>query len=486
MAADVTRYEHTVGRYMLFGAIGAGGMATVHIGRRVGAAGFARLVAIKRLHPHLAVDREVVHAFLDEARIAARVTHANVVSIHDVVLDGNEVLLVMEYVAGRALSLLASAERTAGRAIPPSIAGAIAIDLLRGLQAAHEARDERGRLLGVIHRDVSPHNVLVGVDGVARVLDFGIAKALGRMQTTADGAVKGKLAYMAPERMLGQEATARVDVYAAAIVVWEMLAGKRYFDGPADETMIPRVIAPTYRHLEGASLVAADAVLERALRRDPSERHATASELASSLQGALRIAPHDEVAAWVQQVAGAELTASAEAIEEIEQLSVPSPAPLSRETAREVSVPPARSSTPNTGSAVVSNAQPPLEAKPRRTPKRLVAVLLASLGVLLVLVVAAVAASRGSRVLAGARAAPAVEPPASATTATVSAEPELPVTPPLPAAAASVAVTKHAPVVLPGRRAPAAPASATTLPVTAPKASAEPPAPLPEAPTDRT
>ncbi len=176
-------------------AIGAGGMATVHLGRRVGAGGFARLVAVKRLHPHLAVDREVVHAFLDEARIAARVTHANVVSIHDVVLDGDEVL---------------SAERAAGRTIPPPIAGAIAIDLLRGLQAAHEARDERGRLLGVIHRDVSPHNVLVGTDGVARVLDFGIAKALGRLQTTATGAVKGKLAYMAPERLLDQEATARV------------------------------------------------------------------------------------------------------------------------------------------------------------------------------------------------------------------------------------------------------------------------------------
>ena len=107
---DVTRYEHTVGRYMLFGAIGAGGMATVHIGRRVGAGGFARLVAIKRLHPHLAEEREVVHAFLDEARIAARVTHPNVVSIHDVVLDGAEVLLVMEYVPGRSLSLLAAAE----------------------------------------------------------------------------------------------------------------------------------------------------------------------------------------------------------------------------------------------------------------------------------------------------------------------------------------------------------------------------------------
>ena len=113
MLGDVARYEHTVGCYMLFGAIGAGGMATVHIGRRVGAGGFARLVAIKRLHPHLAAEREVVHAFLDEARIAARVTHPNVVSIHDVVLDGDEVLLVMEYVPGRSLSLLGAGGRSA-------------------------------------------------------------------------------------------------------------------------------------------------------------------------------------------------------------------------------------------------------------------------------------------------------------------------------------------------------------------------------------
>ena len=226
---DVARYEHTVGRYMLFGAIGAGGMATVHIGRRLGAGGFARLVAIKRLHPHLAEEREVVHAFLDEARIAARVTHPNVVSIHDVVLDGDEVLLVMEYVPGRSLAQLSTAERKEGRSVPPAVAGTIALDLLRGLQAAHDARDERGRPLGLIHRDVSPHNLLIGGDGVARVLDFGIAKALGRMQTTATGAVKGKLAYMAPER-LGEQAatTTSVDIYAAAMVVWEMLAGARF------------------------------------------------------------------------------------------------------------------------------------------------------------------------------------------------------------------------------------------------------------------
>ena len=488
MAGDVSRYEHTVGRYMLFGAIGSGGMATVHIGRRVGAGGFARLVAIKRLHAHLAEDREVVHAFLDEARIAARVTHPNVVSIHDVVLDGDEVLLVMEYVAGRSLSLLAAAERAAGRAVPPAVAGAIAVDLLRGLHAAHEARDERGRLLGLVHRDVSPHNVLVGTDGVARVLDFGIAKALGRLQSTATGAVKGKLAYMAPERFSGEEATASVDVYAAAIVVWELLAGARYFDGPSDETMMPRIMSATYRPLAGAALAAASGVLERALRAKPAERHASASELASELQAALPIATHEEVAAWVQRVAAKELAASAEAIEEIEQSSVPSPAPHSKQTAPPVGSAPVRAgdaaqqtdtSTPDTSSPVVSEPRPAVPGPSRWSRARLVSTVLASIALVVLLAVGGLAASRKAAQAAPAPAAAPLAPIETAPAAT--ADPEPPATPPLPATA--IASAKAVPALRPAKRGPAA-----TSPLAIPAATATATAAKtadPEAPTDR-
>ena len=484
MAGDVSRYEHTVGRYMLFGAIGAGGMATVHIGRRVGAGGFARLVAIKRLHARLSLDREVVHAFLDEARIAARVTHPNVVSIHDVVLDGDEVLLVMEYVPGRALSLLAGAERLEGRPVPPAVAAAISLDLLRGLQAAHEARDERGRELGVIHRDVSPHNVLVGTDGVARVLDFGIAKALGRLQTTGTGAIKGKLAYMAPERLLDHEVTVSVDIYAAAIVVWEMLAGARYFDGPSDETMLPRVQAAAYRPLEAPALAAASAVLERALRPDPAERPATASELSRALQGVLAVASQEEVAAWVQRVAGKELAASAHAISEIEQSSV-SPAPSSEKALPQGEEPKARAArsgvgnVPETSIPVVGGPRPGGGAAdaPRSRSRLVVTVALASAALALVVVFGGLASSRSTAVHAAAPVTPPTEP-----LPTISA-------PPLPVAAHtadSVALPKPVPEVRPSKRASAAATQdGSSRAIAPPIAIPTTKTPEPEAPSDR-
>jgi serine/threonine protein kinase len=330
MVEDLSRHEATVGRYMLFGQIGAGGMACVHLGRRVGPAGFSRLVAIKRLHPHLGKQREFVHAFLDEARIAARVSHPNVVSIDDVVMDGDEVLLVMDYVNGRSLSFLAGAERAQGRSVPPPVATAIALDMLHGLQAAHEAKTERGAPLGLVHRDVSPQNVLVGVDGVARVLDFGIAKALGRLQTTDNGSVKGKLPYMAPERLLDRAVTSSVDLYGAAIVIWELLAGERYFVGSTPEAMIPLVIASEYRHLRDGSLAAVDAVLERALRREPEQRHASCAELAAAIEAVMDPASRGEIMAWVQKVAGADIAEHADAIAEVERSSTPSPAPRSQ------------------------------------------------------------------------------------------------------------------------------------------------------------
>ncbi len=322
MSDDLSRLEQTVGRYLLFGQIGAGGMAAVHVGRFVGPAGFSRLVAIKRLHPHLAKEREFVHSFLDEARIATRVNHPNVVSVHDVVIEGDEVLLVMEFVHGCSLAHLLSAERDAGRKVHPAIAGAIAADLLHGLHAAHTARDERGRPLGLVHRDVSPQNVLVGIDGIARVLDFGIAKALGRLQTTSNGAIKGKLAYMAPEQILGLEVSASTDIYAAAIVIWEMLAGERYFGAAAEHELIPKVMAPEVRHLP-RELAAVDAILARALSPKPGERFASSQDFAIAIETTLEIASRAEVADWVKTAAAGQLALHADAIEAIERASVP-------------------------------------------------------------------------------------------------------------------------------------------------------------------
>jgi len=214
-----------VGRYVLYGEIASGGMATVHFGRLVGPAGFARPVAIKRLHAQFARDPDFVKMFLDEARLAARITHPNVVSTLDVVAEDDEVFLVMEYVRGASLGQLVRTMRKRGARVPPLVGAGIVSGVLQGLHAAHEAKNDRGERLDMVHRDVSPQNILVGTDGVARLLDFGVAKASGRLQTTRDGQLKGKLAYMAPEQVRGEEADHRADIFSFGVILYEMFCG---------------------------------------------------------------------------------------------------------------------------------------------------------------------------------------------------------------------------------------------------------------------
>ncbi|MCW5837256.1 MAG: serine/threonine protein kinase, partial [Labilithrix sp.] len=230
----IVHHVEQVGRYALGAPIARGGMATLHLGRLVGSAGFARTVAIKRLHRHLCADPSFLDAFADEARLAARIRHPNVVPTLDVVSTEasaaapGELLLVMEYVDGESLSALA---RQAKAPLPPPIVVAIVSEMLHGLHSAHEARSEDGQPLGIVHRDVSPQNVLVGADGVARLVDFGIARATGvrRGSSTGEGDLKGKLAYMAPEQIRREPVTRKTDIFAAGIVLWELLTGRRLF-----------------------------------------------------------------------------------------------------------------------------------------------------------------------------------------------------------------------------------------------------------------
>src|ERR1700722_10238472 len=171
-----------IGRYVIYGKIAQGGMASVHLGCLQGAAGFSRTVAVKRLHSHLAEEPEFLSTMLDEARLAARIHHPNVVPTLDVVADDGELLVVMEYVRGESLSRLLRGASATDRPVPWPIVSAIVVGALHGLHAAHEATSEDGAPLGIVHRDVSPQNILVGVDGQSRVIDFGIAKAAGRLQ----------------------------------------------------------------------------------------------------------------------------------------------------------------------------------------------------------------------------------------------------------------------------------------------------------------
>ncbi len=313
-----------VGRYAVYNEIAAGGMATVHIGRLLGPVGFARTVAVKRLHPQFAKDPEFVSMFLDEARLAARVQHPNVVATIDVVATDGELFLIMDYVRGESLSKLVRTVKKQGGRMPPRIAASICCGFLHGLHAAHEAKNERGDRIDLVHRDVSPQNVLVGADGIARVLDFGIAKAAGRVQVTRDGQIKGKLAYMPPEQLSGRELTRAVDIYAGAVVIWETLTGERLFKGETESETLAKIlrddVLPPSEVVPGLGTVF-DAPILRALSRDPKQRHATARELAFELEKCVGVASASEVGEWVENMVGSILSAREDQIAEIESNS---------------------------------------------------------------------------------------------------------------------------------------------------------------------
>ncbi len=325
MAAERERGPlRVVGRYALYNEIAAGGMATVHIGRLLGPVGFARTVAVKRLHPQFAKDPEFVSMFLDEARLAARVQHPNVVATIDVVATDGELFLIMDYVRGESLSKLLRTIRKAGGRVPPRIAASIMCGFLHGLHAAHEAKNERGEVIHLVHRDVSPQNVLVGADGIPRVLDFGIAKAAGRIQVTRDGQIKGKLAYMPPEQLSGRDLTRAVDIYAAAVVMWETLTAERLFKGETESETLAKILRDPV--LAPSAIVPGlsksfDAPLLRALSRDASKRHATARELAFELEKCVGVASPSEVGEWVENMVGSILSAREDQIAEIESNS---------------------------------------------------------------------------------------------------------------------------------------------------------------------
>jgi serine/threonine-protein kinase len=320
VAAFRSESPRVIGRYVLHDRIASGGMAAVHLGRLVGPAGFSRTVAIKRLHPQFAQDPDFVAMLLDEARLVARIRHPNVVPTLDVNVTDGELFLVMEYVQGEALSALLRSSALRGERIPPGLATTILAGVLHGLHAAHEARGERNEPLGIVHRDVSPQNVLVGVDGVARVLDFGIAKAAGRAQTTREGQLKGKIAYMAPEQLDGVTSAA-TDIYAASAVLWETLTLRRLFAGESDPAVLKMVldgrIEPPSRQAPGIP-PELDAIVLRGLSAKPEDRFPTAEEMAVALENVLPAVPASRLGAWVRLTATDALTNRSQRIAAIE------------------------------------------------------------------------------------------------------------------------------------------------------------------------
>jgi serine/threonine-protein kinase len=470
---DPSAGRQRVDRYELVGEIASGGMATVYLARLTGVGGFQRFVAIKRLHPHLATEKEFVEMFLDEARIAARIHHPNVVPILEVGASAVGYYLVMEYIEGDTLARLLARAATRGKRLPVGIALRIALDMLAGLHAAHELRDDTGEAVHLVHRDVSPQNVLVGVDGISRITDFGVARAASRLTATRVGQLKGKIAYMAPEQAAGEEAIdRRADVFAAGIVVWEELAAKRLFKAENEAATLSRVmteaIAPLTTIVPSLSTALSNVVL-RALERSPDQRFASCAQFADALEAAATgkesIATPRELAAYVSEVMGDEVLAQREAVRawiarsEPSQIGVdkPSHSPSTSVSAAAMSLP---------GLDATQGAPTQNTAPKGRSPARLFALV-----TLLLLLVGAGSflfarhTSPNNRTPAAGTAPPALAAQPSATPAVV-APPPVPETPPAsaesaaPPSAPEVAPPPPKPVVWQRPRAVAVPDSA--------------------------
>jgi len=455
-----------LGRYALYEKIASGGMASVHLGRLLGPVGFSRTVAIKRMHPQFAGDPEFVSMFLDEARLAARIRHPHVVPTLDVVATEGELFLVMDFVQGESLARLIRATGLKEECIPHGMVAPIMAGVLHGLHAAHEATNEHGEPLNIVHRDVSPHNVIVGTDGVARVLDFGVAKAVGRLQTTRDGQLKGKMAYMAPEQVRGN-VSRLTDIYAASVVLWEALAGRRLFYGDNDAHVLEQVLRgctdpPSKYH---AGLPAAlDEVTMRGLSVDPTKRFQTAREMARALEVATSLATPSMIGEWVETTARETLLERSVRIASIESDSaarVPESLSLKATAPAPASVAPVAGD----GGATQLSSDAALPAAPRRSR----AILTVAGAITVVATVAAIASWHSS----------ALAPPAAAATddrptAHANPPPEAPSAAPPPSAAAAPAgpsSTDSAPVPSAHR---AAPPTRPAAPAAPPPKSAEP------------
>jgi len=300
-----------LGRYELIREIASGGMASVFLGRVCGEGGFERLVAVKLMNQHIVRNPDFVAMFLDEARLAARIRHPNVVGTLDVQKSSEGMFLVMEYIEGASLhQIRRHLNRDGEQRIPVDIALRIMLDTLAGLHAAHELKGADGAPLRLVHRDLSPQNLLVGADGVSRITDFGVAHAEARLSATRTGELKGKVPYMPPEQVTGERVDRRADVYAAGAVLWEALVGKRLFRADNDAALLHAILCgPAASPRERNPLVpeGVDRACMRALALKAADRFQSAKELADALddsaaEAGMRIAKHDAVSTYVKQL----------------------------------------------------------------------------------------------------------------------------------------------------------------------------------------
>ncbi len=302
--------DDQLGPYELRYLIARGGMASVYLGWLPGPAGLGKWVALKVMHPHLAGNERFVRMFLDEARVASNVEHENVCSVIDVGLDEGRKLpyLVMEHLRGEPFTAVLDTSTKSSAPLSTRMAARIVCDIAKGLHAAHELTDDDGKHLDVIHRDISPQNIFVRYDGVAKVLDFGVARLADRMGETRPGEYKGKLCYMSPEQFKNEEIDRRTDIWALGVVLWEVTVGRALFDAHNQGATVYAVLTgdiPRPADEVADYPAALEKIVMRALTRDRDQRYATAAEMSAALEsflasGGERVAT-EHVGQWMRR-----------------------------------------------------------------------------------------------------------------------------------------------------------------------------------------
>ena len=273
-------------KYSIVEKLDSGGMAEVWIGKATSLRGFEKAVAIKRVLPNLAKNKKFIAMFLDEARLSLFLNHANVVQTFDIGMSENSYFIVMEYVDGSNLKSILEIAHSRGFRLPQEQVAYVGIEVCKGLSHAHNRRDPKGRPLNIVHRDISPPNILISREGEVKLVDFGLAKAASQISQTDPGVVKGKFSYLSPEAAFGERVNASTDLFATGICMWEMLAGRRLFDGRTDlETvdLVRNCEIPPLRDFNPEVHPQLEAVIRRVLSRDQKKRHESAGELANDL-----------------------------------------------------------------------------------------------------------------------------------------------------------------------------------------------------------
>lgn len=361
------------GKYLLLERVNVGGMAEVFKAKAFGVEGFERLVAVKRILPSIAEDQEFITMFIDEAKIAVQLTHANVASIFDLGRVADSYFIAMEFVRGKDLRAIFDRVRKRGETVPVPMACYVIMKVCEGLDYAHNKKDSAGRDLHLVHRDVSPQNILLSYDGEVKLIDFGIAKAANKAGKTQAGILKGKFGYMSPEQVRGLPLDRRSDIFSVGIVLYELLTGERLFVGESDFSTLEKVrnveIMPpsTYNRKIPEEL---EQIVLKALAKDVEDRYQTAMDLHDDLQSFMYTSGNffarKDLAAYQKKAFSDEIAKEEARDEQYQQIKAPSPSGLDAfddlPPKKDVSRPPA---PPSMAAGNVSKAPPPPPPRPQ-------------------------------------------------------------------------------------------------------------------------